>query len=226
MLLVDDDQSDVFHRREQSAARTDHHARFAAFHEIPLIIALPPAHTRVHDRHRIAEATAKSRDRLRREGDLGNEHNGVASASKHALDRLQVHLGFTGAGDAVDQHDLPLRALDARVHDRKRFGLTCGKTGLRRESRTYALLARQRRASHPPSPLDTHDPLRLKGLHRGGNRAELEGELRHAQIAPTQSLDDRSLLDRVLARGEIFGGGSQRHPAIVNLPHRRLLEAP
>ncbi len=35
------------------------------------------------------------------------------------------------AGDAVDQHDLPLRALDARVHDRKRFGLTCGKTGLR-----------------------------------------------------------------------------------------------
>ncbi len=108
MLLVDDDQPEVVERREHRRARPDAHARLAAAHAPPLVVALARREPRVHDRHRVAEALDEAAGRLRRERDLGHEHDRRAAALERGRHRAQVDLGLAAAGDAV-------RAAAARV---------------------------------------------------------------------------------------------------------------
>ena len=74
VLLVDDDEPDVGKRREQGAACAHHHARRARADEIPLVEALAGRHARMHDGHRVAEASAEAPHRLRRQRDLRHQH--------------------------------------------------------------------------------------------------------------------------------------------------------
>ncbi len=83
---------DVRKWREQGASRPHHDARRAAFDEVPLVVALPLAHARVHDRDQIAEAAAEATHRLRRKRDLGHKHAGRAPLGKRLLDGAQVEL--------------------------------------------------------------------------------------------------------------------------------------
>ena len=118
MFLVDHDETDVRKWREQGASRPHHDARRAAFDEVPLVVALPLAHARVHDRDQIAEAAAEAAHRLRRKRDLGHEHAGRAPLGKRLLDGAQVELGFARTCDAVDNDHLAAgmlaRAVDGR----------------------------------------------------------------------------------------------------------------
>ena len=107
MLLVDDNETQPGHRREKSAARAHHYAGRTRADEIPLVIALALAHARMHDCDRIAETPAKTRNRLRSQGYLGDEHDGALAAGEGILDRLQIHLGLARTGNAVDEHDFP-----------------------------------------------------------------------------------------------------------------------
>ncbi len=59
MLLVDDDQSELFQRREHRRARAHADARFAAAQPHPLVVALADAERRVQNRHDIAERAWK-----------------------------------------------------------------------------------------------------------------------------------------------------------------------
>ena len=92
MLLVDNDEAEVRKRGEKSASRAHDHTRCARANEIPLVEALALAHARVHDGHRVAEATAKAPHRLRRERYLGHQHACRATGGKCCLDSLQIHL--------------------------------------------------------------------------------------------------------------------------------------
>ena len=68
-----------------------------------LVTALRVGERRMQDRHPVAEARAHAADRLRRERDLGHEHDRAEAALEHRGARLQVHLGLPGAGRAVEQ---------------------------------------------------------------------------------------------------------------------------
>ena len=230
MLLVDDDEAHVGQRREQRAAGTDDDARLPAADEVPLVEALALAHARVHDGHRVAEAAAEAPHGLRRERDLGHEHARRAARRKRALDGLKVHLGLARPGDAVHDHDLARRPLARRVDGGERRRLPGGerRLGAGREP-AASLEAPAPAAGHPAqaaAALHAHHALALKRPHRVGHRAELGGELRHAQLSRTQGLGDGCLLHRVSARLERGERGAGHHPAVVHFPHRRLLEPP
>ena len=103
VLLVDDDQPEPADRREDRGARADDDARLAARDPRTLVAPLGVGERRVEDRDPVAEARAHPADRLRRERDLGHEHDRPEAALEHRRARLQVHLGLAGAGRAVEQ---------------------------------------------------------------------------------------------------------------------------
>ena len=103
VLLVDDHEPEVVHRREHRRARPDRHPRLAAAQPQPLVEALALGQPGVQQRHRVAEARLEARDGLRRQRDLGDEHDHAAAALERRLRRAQVDLGLARAGDAVQQ---------------------------------------------------------------------------------------------------------------------------
>ena len=87
MLLVDDDQADVGERREHRRARPDADPRLAAAQPQPLVVALALAERRVQDRDDVPEARLEAPERLRRERDLGHEHDRAAPGGERRLRR-------------------------------------------------------------------------------------------------------------------------------------------
>ncbi len=110
MLLVDHDQAQVGHRRERRRARPDRDPGLARAQPPPLVVARPRRHPRVQQRHRIAEAAPEAVDRLRRQRDLGDQHDRAQAALQRRLGGREVDLGLARAGDAVQQ---PLAAVAA-----------------------------------------------------------------------------------------------------------------
>ncbi len=106
VLLVDDDQPEPLDRREHRRARADAHARLAAAQAQPLVEALAVAERRVQDRDGVAEALDEPRHDLRRQRDLGHEHDRALAALQRRTHGAQVDLGLARAGDAVQQQPL------------------------------------------------------------------------------------------------------------------------
>ena len=103
VLLVDDDQAEVADRGEDGGAGADADAGLAAAQAPPLVVALAGREGRVEDREAVAEPGPEAGHRLRREADLGDEHDRPPAALQRRLDRGQVDLGLARAGDPVQQ---------------------------------------------------------------------------------------------------------------------------
>ena len=59
-------------------------------------------------RHIVTERAAEAIHRLRREGDLGNQHNGrLVTLLQHGAQHFDVHQRLAAAGDTVQQKHLP-----------------------------------------------------------------------------------------------------------------------
>ena len=80
VLLVEDDQPEPLDRREDGRARPDADARLAAAQARPLVVALAGRELGVQDGDGVAEAVGEARDDLRRQADLGHEHDHAATA--------------------------------------------------------------------------------------------------------------------------------------------------
>ena len=117
MLLVEDDQAEVVDGREDGAARADGDPGLVRPEAAPLVVALALGQRGVQQRDRVPEARLEARDRLRRERDLGHEHDHALPAGQARLRRAEVHLGLARAGDAVQQVGA------ARVDGRERVDL-------------------------------------------------------------------------------------------------------
>ena len=197
VFLVDDDEAQVAKRREQGASRTDHHACRARPDEIPLVVTLALAHARMHDGNRVAETAAEAGNRLRGKRDLRHQNARRATLGKHELDGLQIDLGFSRTGNAVNQNDITASSIVCFADNAQRLGLAGRERGF------FRWLERTRfDATHATAALDAHHTVRFERLQNRGYRAELHGQLCHAQLALTQRLDDRDLLHRVLSRRE------------------------
>ena len=107
VLLVDDDGAEVRKRREDRRASADGDALLAAAKREPGIVALAIAQRRVKHGDRVPEYVPEPIDRLRRERDLGHEHDGrLSSFANDSLEQLNVHERLAAPGDAVEEKHL------------------------------------------------------------------------------------------------------------------------
>ena len=172
MLLVDDDEPEVGHRCEHRRARAEHDARLAAEGVAP---GARGARASVSAECSTASGAAKrSRKRpseLRREPDLGHQHQRARARREHALDEPQVHLGLAAAGDPV-QHE----GGEAR-RARRRSAATASALLARRaagpgvRARGGGCGARRRPTSVLATPA-AREPARARPRARPGRRVE------------------------------------------------------
>ncbi len=104
VLLVDDDEVEPRHRGEDRQPRAEHDIG-RAFRSLapirnPLAFGKPAMQ---RDRARAGQRLPHTRHELRRQVDLGDEHQNLAAACDAACGRAQIHLGLAAAGDAVQQ---------------------------------------------------------------------------------------------------------------------------
>src|SRR5690606_18014809 len=88
---------------EGRRAGADHGASVALAGGAPRLQSFRVVQTRVHHGDRQREARLKARDELRRECDLGHEHERLLFAREHLRDEPQVDLGLAAAGYAIQQ---------------------------------------------------------------------------------------------------------------------------
>ena len=103
MLLVDDDQPEVVDRREHRRARTDADPRLALAQAPPLGVALAGVSRECSTATVSPKRSTKRADDLRRERDLGHQHDRAAALLERRRGGPQVDLGLARAGDAVQQ---------------------------------------------------------------------------------------------------------------------------
>ncbi len=127
MLLVDDDEADVFERGENGRAGSDDDAGVAVVDAVPFVVPLALREMAVQDGDaglRGGETALESLHGLRRERNLRNKHDGGFAETEHFLDGLQINLGLAAAGDAVEQDRLVrFRLPDGGAHFVKHLDL-------------------------------------------------------------------------------------------------------
>src|SRR5205823_5615492 len=112
VLLVDADQPEPAHRREDRGARADHDTRLARGDPLALVPALGLAEARVQDGDAVAEPRLEATERLRCQRDLGDEHDRAEPALEHRGAGAQIHLGLARAGrPRSEEHTSELQSL-------------------------------------------------------------------------------------------------------------------
>ena len=115
LLLVDDDQAQIFERRENSRTRAHHDARFASPHPPPFAGAIAIGKRAVQYRHSAVRRATGAYFARRRLGagrtaraqpahpkcqrDFRNQHQRGTATRQRRFDRLKVHFGFAAPGD-------------------------------------------------------------------------------------------------------------------------------
>ena len=126
LLLVDADHAEPRHRREHRRAGADDDGRVTGRDPLALVPPLRLAQRRVQHRHAVAEPLAEAAERLRRQRDLGHEHDRAAPARERRRARADVHLGLAAPGRAVEQH-VAAASVEQLVDPRERALLLIGR---------------------------------------------------------------------------------------------------
>ncbi len=137
MLLVDHDQAEPLDRREHRRARPHAHARLALAQPPPLLAALGRGEARVQHRHGLAEARDEATHDLRRQRDLGDQHDRPPAPRERTRRRAQVDLGLARAGDAVQQQrgrSSPVLSAERAFEPLQRRPLVGGQRGAARRA--------------------------------------------------------------------------------------------
>ena len=216
MLLVHDHEPHVGEWRKERRARAHNHVGVALARHVPLVEALAHREARVQNGHVVAEAAAKAPHRLRRERDLGHNHDGPAPLCSHAFDGVEVDLRLARARDAVDKHHVTLCGVR---------GARDGGEGLllpRREAlRPRGPGARERggtvdRPAHATAVVHVHHATLEQRRHHTGRTGYERRELRHALRARDEGLEHATLAARVgawLIRAALL---RERDPSVVD----------
>jgi len=103
VLLVDDHQPQIAHRREDRRARPHPDHRLPAPQPPPLLGPLAVVEGRVQDRHPVAEAGVKLAGHRGRQRDLRHQQQRPPAQLQRAFYGAQIDLGLARARDAVQQ---------------------------------------------------------------------------------------------------------------------------
>jgi hypothetical protein len=112
VFLVDDDQTRTRERCKHRGARADHDRCGPGLRGAPGLQPLEIGERGMQHGERCTKARGEALDELRRQGDLGNEHERLLPACDDALDRAQIDLGLAAAGDPAQQ-ELRIRSRGA-----------------------------------------------------------------------------------------------------------------
>ena len=190
VLLVDHDQPEPTHRREHRRARTDHHPCLPGGDPLALVAPLGLGQSRVEQRDPLAEAGLEPAERLRRQRDLGHEHDRAQSALERGRAGLKVDLGLAAAGRAVEQ-----KAALARVHaldDPGQRGLLLG--GQRGRRRLSGQSLGQRLTLAAPRPHPRRDELQRARRSRAVVLGQPERQVDERRRELVEDAPDRSCL--------------------------------
>ena len=103
VLFVEHDQAEVRRGGENGACGADDHPQIAVGDLLPIAMPLDVGLVAVHHRH-AAEARTKSLLGLRRQADLGNQHDRLPAVTQDFVDGLNVDFGLAATGDPMQQH--------------------------------------------------------------------------------------------------------------------------
>ena len=193
VLLVYDDDSDVFKRREYSRSRSHRDLRTAVFQPLPFVVTLSGVQPGVHERDEVAEPCAEKSEYLRSERDLRHEHYSRFACREHPFYHGHVDFRLAAARDSVQQE----YSLSARY---------CVNRGLLVvRQRHFPAFARQRTERHPRF---MHRalfgiPLFAQSVHR--SRAETLRQ--HGEILPSALFEK---FKRFALPGRAFQGDCDR----------------
>jgi hypothetical protein len=119
VLLVDADDAEHRHRREDGGAGADHDRRLAGGDPLALVTPLGLGQRRVQDGDAVAEAEPEAAERLRRQRDLRHEHDRAAAPRERRFAGADVHLGLAAPRRAVEQ-EVPAARLEQLRDARER----------------------------------------------------------------------------------------------------------
>ena len=128
VLLVHADEPEPRHGCEDRRARPDDDGGFAGRDPLTLVATLGLAEPRVQNGDAVAEPGSKATERLRRQRDLGDEHDRAQAARDRLRARLQVHLGLAAPGGAVEQ-EVPTAGGDSGLDPLERGALRAAQLG-------------------------------------------------------------------------------------------------
>ena len=103
MFFVDDDDTDLRKRCEQSRSGTDDDIQLTVLCPLVLIIALAVREFRMQDGYPLSESCIEAHQRLKGQRDLRDQDDRLLSLRDDAGDQFHIHFGLAAAGDAVDQ---------------------------------------------------------------------------------------------------------------------------
>ena len=119
VLFVDDDEPEPRHRREHREPRAEHHVGEAEVRREPAGEALGRRQCTVQrDDVATGESLCEASFELRREVDLGHQHQRLPARIQTALGRAQIDLGLAAAGHAVQQDGRCAQRIELRRRDR------------------------------------------------------------------------------------------------------------
>ena len=230
MFLIDDDEPEVFQRREDRAARADDDASFSITDAVPLVVTLTFAEMAMQHRHldpQRGKARSEALDGLRSEGDLRDEDQSCSSPVNHLGNRAQIHLRLTAACDPLEHN----RTVFGRIAQGgpdvlQRLDLFVAQ--LRRCAR-HEFLRSTRRAAHGLRG-DIHPTPASQSFQRGIGGSCFTSQLgyRHRMLRLLQIFHCRRLARRFFAQridfllahlaGKSHEAALQR--GVASLPHR------
>ena len=221
MLLVDDDQPDVGHRREDRRARADADPRLAARAAAPTRRGARPGESaRVQDGDRVAEALDEARDDLRRQRDLGHEHDDAAAGRERRRRGLQVDLGLPRAGDAV-QEQPRRRAPRPGSRRARRAGRPSGRPGraARRARRPRRAAARGARRAGRASTSPRASRRRSAARSAPAKRGSVASSARWAAVRRSCGAGGRPAVAHSAVLARVPFGGSSSDSARAGVEH-------
>ena len=113
LLLINNQQSQIWKRCERRGTGTGHNINFPIFCLDILVITLTIRHPGIHDRYPASKSLAKTCNILISQRNLGNQHDSLPARRQRPLDQLHIDLCLTASRNTVKQMDHPLIFTDA-----------------------------------------------------------------------------------------------------------------
>ena len=214
VLLVDANEPQLRHWREQGRARPDGDAQLTRAQTAPHALPLGVAEPAVHDRDLVAQAGPKAPHQLRRERDLRHKHDGALAQLQRAFGGAQIDFGLARSRHALQQELCTLtrrQLLLDGCDGRRLLGVQLGwHVGRHRRAR--------QRVRHRLALFERHEAQLRQSLQRRARTWHPLLELRDRQIAVGQGVEHLlSLTSRQRRQRLLLGERHELHPAPEHL---------
>src|SRR4029453_5739142 len=127
MFLIDDDETETGNRCEHRRASADDDIDFSMTNLLPLRPAFRLGESAVKHADLLREASMESIQKLRCQGDFGNQNKTFSAKFFGSLHRADVNFGFAAASDAVQQESFEAGHFDSTFDCAERVVLLGGQ---------------------------------------------------------------------------------------------------